>query len=236
MNTKPYTNLPIVECGEKLVSIPINKFSITSPHIYQQAGAPYQHYHFSSPYFLRQTVLEKLLVAQENLQKVHPTWKIQIFDAYRPIGVQQYMVDYVFQQELKKAQQIIATKLESSEIKAIWQKIYQFWSPPNSDPQNPPPHSTGAALDVTLADEMGKEMNMGSPIDELSERSYPHHFAHSPRENEQNFHQLRKLLAEIMQAAYFQQHPNEWWHFSWGDQMWAVYQPEKTVACYGRVE
>lgn len=236
MNLKPYTDIPIVECGEKLVPIPIKQFAFTSPHYYQQVGAPYQHYHFNSPYFLRQTVLEKLLQAQTYLQRLHPTWKIQIFDAYRPIGVQQYMVDYTFQQELKRMQQTTATVVEGDDIQQLWERVYQFWAPPNADPKNPPPHSTGAAVDVTLADNLGSEINMGSPIDELSERSYPNHFAHSPHENEQRFHHLRQLLTQVMHETDFQQHPNEWWHFSWGDQMWAAYQPEQMIAHYGRVE
>ena len=32
-------------------------------------------------------------------------------------------------------------------------------------------------MDLTLVDESGQEIDMGSPIDEISERSYPDHFA-----------------------------------------------------------
>ena len=43
-----------------------------------------------------------------------------------------------------------------------------------------------------------------------------------------------------MFAAGFQRHPNEWWHFSLGDQMWAWLSNQENpthlvVARYGRV-
>jgi D-alanyl-D-alanine dipeptidase len=37
-----------------------------------------------------------------------------------------------------------------------------------------------------------------------------------------------------MASAGFVQHPNEWWHFSWGDQLWA-WRSAATAARYGRV-
>ena len=30
-----------------------------------------------------------------------------------------------------------------------------------------------------------------------------------------------RLLADVMEASGFAQHPNEWWHYSFGDQLWA---------------
>ena len=37
----------------------------------------------------------------------------------------------------------------------------------------------------------------------------------------QVFHKRRSLLLSVMNQAGFVQHPNEWWHFSYGDQLWA---------------
>lgn len=89
---KPYQQVPIRECGEPLIAIP-SDFSFVSPHPYQKLGAPYGD---KSPFYLRQGVVDHLLSAQETLQKIHPNWRIQIFDAYRPVTVQQFMVDYTF--------------------------------------------------------------------------------------------------------------------------------------------
>jgi len=45
---------------------------------------------------ISQSVLNSLIQAQAQLQQHHPNWRIQIFDAYRPVAVQQFMVDYTF--------------------------------------------------------------------------------------------------------------------------------------------
>jgi len=234
---KPYQQVPIVECGEPLVPIPLAMFAVESPHPYQQLGAPYQ---ARSPYYLRQSVVHSLLQAQAQLQLQHPDWRIQIFDAYRPIAVQQFMVDYVFAQAVQ-AQGLIADNLSESQRQAIWQQVYQFWALPSLDPRTPPPHSTGAAVDITLVDGTGKTVNMGSPIDELSARSHPDYFAQSTDPAAQEYHAHRQLLRDVMLSAGFMRHPGEWWHFSLGDQMWAWLKSQEnpenaTVAPYGRVD
>jgi D-alanyl-D-alanine dipeptidase len=106
----------------------------------------------------------------------------------------------------------------------------------------PPPHSTGAAIDVTLQDQNGREVNMGSDIDEVSPRSFPDYFRLGDSPEARKFHANRELLYAVMSSSGFQRHPNEWWHFSLGDQMWAwlVNQAgdpaNRQVARYGRVE
>jgi D-alanyl-D-alanine dipeptidase len=71
---------------------------------------------------------------------------------------------------------------------------------------------------------------MGSPIDEVSPRSLPGYFASGSDyagewivdgAKAQAFDQHRQLLYQVMSAAGFQRHPREWWHFSYGDQLWA---------------
>lgn len=62
---------------------------------------------------------------------------------------------------------------------------------------------------------------MGSEIDQISPRSYPNYFEHSSDQIEKEYHQNRLILSQIMLLTGFQQHPNEWWHFSLGDQLWA---------------
>ncbi len=92
---KPYQSIQIKECGEPLAAIPLEKFAVVAPHAYVALGAPYGEF---SPYFLREGVLQRLFQAQQHLQQHFPNWRLQIFDAYRPIPVQQFMVDYTFGQ------------------------------------------------------------------------------------------------------------------------------------------
>ena len=227
---KPYQQVPILECGEALVAIP-SELSCVSPHPYEKLGAPYGD---RSPFYLRQGVVDRLLIAQQTLEKNHPNWQIQIFDAYRPVSVQQFMVDYTFL-EVAQSQNLTPEDLTDQQRQDILQQVYQFWAIPNLDPAMPPPHSTGAAIDVTLVDEMGAAIDMGSPIDELSERSFPNHFTEGS-----TFYQHRQILNEVMAIAGFKRHWNEWWHFSYGDQIWAwlmrqEISSQQFIAKYGRV-
>lgn len=234
---KPYQQLHIDECSEPLVPIPSKHFAFEKPHPYQKLGAPYHNSKADSPYYLRQGVVDSLMVAKTQLQQNHPTWKILIFDAYRPVEVQQFMVDYTFT-EIATAQGCTFPVAEDKR-QVILDKVYQFWAVPSLDRAMPPPHSTGAALDITLVDENEQKIPMGSPIDEISERSYHDFFAGSTGPEEQQYHRHRQILKEAMIAAGFQQHPREWWHFSYGDQMWAWLTNQQqgdsqVVARYGR--
>ena len=236
-NMRPYHFIPILECGEPLIPIPLEQFAVESPHPYERLGAPYGG---KSPYFLREAVVERLLQAQTYLQtRLHPGWKIQIFDAYRPVAVQQFMVDHALATAARdrgwNAEQL--TEAQQQTLMAI---VSEIWAPPSLDLATPPPHSTGAAIDVTLVDEAGHPVEMGSPIDELSARSQPDYFATQPDPASQQFHQHRQQLCEIMDAVGFHRHPGEWWHFCFGDQMWAWLSRQsnpsnEVTARYGRV-
>jgi zinc D-Ala-D-Ala dipeptidase len=233
---KPYQTIPIQECGESLVSIPIEKFAIESPHPYEKLGANYNR---RSPYYLRQTVLNALIEAQNCLQKRHQGWKIKIFDAYRPLEVQKFMVDYTFAELLKK-RALKKENLLDSQRQKLLEEVYQIWAVPNHNPATPPPHSTGAAIDITLVDEQNATLDMGGEIDELSARSHPHYYANSTIELEQEYHARRQLLYEVMREVGFTRHQGEWWHFSLGDQMWVWQKKQENLndllyARYGRI-
>lgn len=216
--------------------IPLEIFAVESPHPYQKLGATYVE---RSPYHLRQSVLDSLLQAQVQLQRHYPSWRIQIFDAYRPVAVQQFMVDYTFA-EVVQAQGLTPAQLTAAQRTVIWEQVYQIWAVPSLDPNCPPPHSTGGAVDITLVDDTGTPVNMGSAIDELSPASHPNYYANgtAPSEQQYNFH--RQLLWDVMRHSGFQRHPGEWWHFCLGDQMWAWLSnqadPTKfVVARYSRI-
>lgn len=215
---KPYRYVPIQECGEPLVPIPGDQVALTLPHPYVKLGAPYGH---ESPFCLRQSVLKKLLQAQDYLQQIKPGWGLSIFDGYRPNSVQKFMVVYTYEELLK-----IHPEMSPE---ARWAQVYQIWAVPSDDPATPPPHSTGAAVDLTLINEQGHVVDMGSPIDELSPRSLPDYY---PQES--TYTAQRNLLHQVMNCAGFVRHPEEWWHFSWGDQLWA-WVTGTPVAHYGRV-
>lgn len=228
---KPHYQIPIVACDEPLVPIP-NCFDFPQPHAYQALGAPYGD---RSPYWLRREVCDRLCQAQAFLQTEHPQWRLSVFDAYRPIAVQQFMVDYSLQQLLQE-RGLEGDRLSEAQHQHLLTEVYQFWAPPSPDPATPPPHSTGGAVDLTIVDERGQAIEMGSPIDEMSPRSHPSYFEH----RDLAIHAHRQILRHCMHKAGFYQHPNEWWHFSWGDQLWAwqdrqIAPHREAIARYGSV-
>jgi zinc D-Ala-D-Ala dipeptidase len=241
---KPYQYLPIFECGESLEAIPAEEFCLQTPHAYVNLGAPYGE---QTPFYVRQRVLVALKQAQISLQQHHPGWKVLIFDAYRPVSVQQFMVNHTFATALEQ-RGLSRDDLTLEQEQLLWQEVYQLWAMPSLDPLTPPPHSTGAALDVTLVDQIGEVVEMGSAIDELSPRSHPDYFANVANQTNDPHLQRqaeiaaahRYLLYIVMTGAGFQRHPGEWWHFSLGDQMWAWLNQQqgdpKAIARYGRVD
>ena len=58
---RPYHYIEIIECNEPLIEIPLRDFAVESPHPYEKLGAPYGQ---RSPYFLRETIIEYLINAQ----------------------------------------------------------------------------------------------------------------------------------------------------------------------------
>jgi len=247
MQAAAYQSIPIVDCLELLVAID-RAFARFTPHPYVVLGAPYGQSAdgvLASPWRLRQGVHAALQMAQTELQRHQPGWRLQLFDAWRPLAVQAFMVwrEFALQAsalglgaELER-QSCVSHEDLQRQAPALHEqlapRVFEFWSPPSHDPRTPPPHSTGAAVDVTLMDEGGQTLDMGSAIDETSVRAYPQHYATASDSHGRACHRRRELLAVVMQEAGFVQHPNEWWHFSLGDQLWAWL---RGAACahYGR--
>ncbi len=96
------------------------------------------------------------------------------------------------------------------------------------------PHVAGAAVDLTLVDAHGREVDMGTPIDATPEQSdgacwmaAPHisPFARSHR----------RLLSTVLTWSGLVNYPTEWWHWSYGDRYWAL-STGAAAALYGPVE
>ena len=257
---RPWSSIPIRDCAEPLCELPPQLWRL-QPHPYVQLGAPYGPQ--GSPFRLRSGVIERLLLAQAHLQRQAAHWRLAIFDGWRPLAVQRFMVEHTIAElcaarQLDRNQSAAASACaaastdagalehsadldHSAAIEQVIADVGRFWATPSDDPATPPPHSTGAAVDLSLADAAGRPLAMGSPIDAIGAVSEPNHFAavaatcsdSAERLQALEWHRRRQLLASAMQAAGFEQHPNEWWHFSWGDQMWA-WRSGSAQAHYGR--
>lgn len=90
-------------------------------------------------------------------------------------------------------------------------------------------HQTGGAVDISLCDRNGVDYDMGTKYSQTGDAVYTKAKGISP-ESVKN----RKILLNALQKSGFVNYPGEWWHFCYGDRMWAAYKGRK--ACfYGAV-
>jgi zinc D-Ala-D-Ala dipeptidase len=219
---RPWESVHIEDDGEPLV--PLTGLSLEAPPPYVALGAPYGAW---GPWFLRRSAFARLLDAQRRLETLQPGWRLHLLDAWRPLAVQAFMVEYT-DQLLRR------TEPDLDDV-ARRERVLSYWAPPSENPATPPPHSTGAAVDLTLLDAEGRQANMGSPFDEPTERSHPNHFESASDSVGLEAHANRTRLGLVMRDSGFVRHPQEWWHFSYGDRAWAREQ-DLAVARYGRTE
>jgi D-alanyl-D-alanine dipeptidase len=77
-----------------------------------------------------------------------------------------------------------------------------------ADPKRGSPHSMGAAVDLTLVDGAGRELDMGTAFDAFTPRSF-----HGNTEIGVAAQRNRLLLLGLMSAAGWDFYGKEWWHY-----------------------
>lgn len=192
---------------------------------------------------LRHGVIEKLRSAQSQLRRIPgcEKWKLKIWDGFRTIETQ----GKIYQAYLND----LKARYPDWDDEKIKQAVEIFVSSPQRGKDFPPPHNTGGAVDLTLVDEYGQEVPMGTAFDEFNDRANTDHFENG-EDNIKNFDRLvwrfstpeclmfrtnRRLLQRIMKEAGFVNYDKEWWHFSYGDQAWAA-ETSSDKAIYGSIE
>ena len=143
-----------------------------------------------------------------------------LFDAWRPRAVQAYFHDRV------DAGGTPAPQSRSSTGAALTAEVERYWAAPSGDEDSPAPHATGAAVDLTLAldrrraavDGFDLRRRDGAGASRPVRERRDAELSFSDEEARAN----RRLLHWVMIEEGFAGHPDEWWHFSWGDQIWAA--------------
>jgi zinc D-Ala-D-Ala dipeptidase len=165
--------------------------------------------------YAREGIAAKLLGIDRRLAETG--LELYLFDAWRPRAVQAYFHDVWMPAELKRHRPELSGE-------ALTADVERYWAAPTDDPARPAPHSTGAALDLTLRWRGGETLWMGSLFDDVTEIAHRDRFerevgiSFSDEEARAN----RRLLHWVMAEEGFAGHPDEWWHFSFGDQLWAA--------------
>lgn len=96
------------------------------------------------------------------------------------------------------------------------------------------PHVAGAAVDLTLVDDLGDELDLGTEIDATPERSNGACYFAADGISADAW-ALRRVLAAALQPTGFVNYPTEWWHWSYGDRYWAL-AAVAPAALYGPVD
>lgn len=164
--------------------------------------------------YARQTVADLLVKAQDSLPK---GLRLKIYDAYRPIEVQQRLWNYY-----RRTVQIKEPDLTDEELD---RKTAFFVSKPSYDENNPSLHNTGGAVDLTIVTNDGYALNMGTLFDDFTDRAWTNHFEDGYNKFEQNLEvrDNRRLLYETMINAGFTNLPSEWWHYDYGTKFWSYF-------------
>lgn len=167
----------------------------------------------SSPYIMaRDSIVAMLFKAQAFLPE---GYTFCIFDAYRPIAVQQSLWDYFRQQ--KRRENPDKTEEEIDKITAFCVSF------PSYNILIPSLHNTGGAVDLNILDSDGNELDMGCDFDDFTERAWTNYYEiHPVSEKEITIRDNRRMLYNAMIGAGFTNLPSEWWHFDYGDDKWAA--------------
>ena len=111
-------------------------------------------------------------------------YRIKLFDCYRPLSVQKKMW------KILPGTHYVANPAKGSK------------------------HNKGAAVDLTLVDAEGKELNMGTPFDFFGKEAH-----HTYTEHSKEVLENRKLLKETLNKYNFKSIYSEWWHYEYRPEM-----------------
>jgi len=172
---------------------------------------------YRASYLVRAEVARRLEYAAQLLPR---EMKLVLIEGYRSIEDQKRSWDEKVAYACDQYPNLSLAEVE--------QKVVQVIARP-SEYSN---HNCGGAVDVTLAYQDGRLVDMGSSYPsgnvnhavrkefsrETLER-YPMFSNRITREQQRN----RKILRTAMESAGFVWYPGEWWHYCYNDRMWAVY-------------
>ncbi len=212
----------INESGEALVCL--NDLAISSriavhPQYYWQKlpGA-------MSRCFARETVVSKLIKAASQLPN---GFSLVIWDSWRPLEVQQSLFD--------RYKNILAAQNPLWTGQELVMHTSKFVAIPSRDPNAPSPHLTGGAVDLSILDGSGVYLDMGTEFDDFSPLANTRYYEAALEQgarlssDDQKHLDNRRLLYQVMIDAGFTNYAEEWWHYDFGNQLWAIQSDRSAI-------
>jgi D-alanyl-D-alanine dipeptidase len=143
--------------------------------------------------YLQPDVARKLIKAHEYLKSSHPDFRFLIYDAARPNSVQYILWDAL--DDLKIPEKSKSQYVANPTIGSI--------------------HNFGCAVDLTVVNEKGIPLDMGTPYDFFGPLAYPRKEQEMLSSGKLSKQQVanREILRTAMKKAGFFVNTTEWWHF-----------------------
>lgn len=216
------SRIPIRASDEPLVPMSLAPEPIKVFPAYAKQGMPGA----VAECYVRESVYRRLLVVARSLPQ---GLGLVVLDGWRPWRVQQYLFDTLYE--------AIHTHCPDADDAQLLERTREFVSVPSRDPLAPSPHLTGGAVDVTLCDADGLMLDMGTLFDEAVPASHSDYYERldSLDGPQRRVRDNRRRLHGAMAEQGFTNLPSEWWHYDFGDQLWASYTG-RDQAHFGPVE
>ncbi|GAA4410656.1 M15 family metallopeptidase [Nibrella viscosa] len=141
--------------------------------------------------YLQPMAARKLAQASAYLRQQLPDLRLLVYDAARPLSVQQILWDTLNVPLKEKAKYV-------------------------ADPKEGSIHNYGCAVDLTIATAAGKPLDMGTQYDYFGVLAYPPKEDEMLKRGKLTRQQVtnRRLLRSVMNRAGFSVSTTEWWHFN----------------------
>ena len=172
---------------------------------------------FTTERRIRRYIYQMLLRAQTDLPA---GYHFKIYEAYRPLSAQVQLWNQVV------AEQKALHPDMDVESEAFIALCDVFAANPYRQGSG---HQSGAAIDVSLCDASGMDYEMGGQVRGFGlESDFECPVSDRARQN-------RLILRTALENAGFVNYPAEWWHYSFGDRLWARLTGSK-IAIFGRLD
>lgn len=179
----------VTERDDAAASGPRRPSRVMAINAYRATGWP----HTTGDVYVRASIASRLHRVASSLPE---GFGLAVFDGWRSLDLQQALFD------------------DAYEVPGL---PPGFVAAADPDPQAPPPHLTGATVDLTLTFDR-QPLALGTGFDDFTDAAHADSLEHSAG----IARDLRRLLFHAMRTEDFVVLHCEWWHFEHGTRYWAA--------------